>query len=133
MDKNEKRNEIIRTFRKFARLGLDSESLNPIQAYKKIDILCYSHRSRLDMIALYDVMRLLWLDNEIETINAIKNVYFAGKAYRLTKHDISARVLALANENYCDERTIYRRLEKARELYVKIREREGLILSEYES
>ncbi len=127
MQSNDKRNEIIRVFRKFARLGLDSDKLNPIQVYKKIDVLCYSRRARLDMLSVYDTLRILWLYGETDTLDAIKDVYFEGKAYRLTKYDISARVLALANENHCDERTIYRRLERARNLYEKIREREGLI------
>lgn len=127
MQSNDKRNEIIRVFRKFARLGLDSDKLNPIQVYKKIDVLCYSRRARLDMLSVYDTLRILWLYGETDTLAAIKDVYFEGKAYRLTKYDISARVLALANENHCDERTIYRRLERARNLYEKIREREGLI------
>lgn len=127
MQNNEKRNEIIRVFRKFARLGLDSETLSPIQVYKKIDILCASRRGRLDMLSVYDTLRLLWLNNEIEIIEAIRRVYFEGKEYRLTKYDIGARVLALANDEHCDERTIYRRLERARKIYEKLREREGLI------
>lgn len=127
MQKNDKRNEIIRAFRKFARLGLDSETLNPIQVYKKIDVLCVSRRARLDMLSVYDTLRLLWLADEAEIIDAVRNVYFEGKAYRLTKYDISARVLALAAKNHCDERTIYRRLERARDAYEKIRESEGLI------
>ena len=127
MEKNDKRNEIIRVFRKFTRLGLDSERLNPIQVYKKIELLCYSRRARLDMLAVYDTLRLLWLQDDLETIGAIKSVYFSGKAYRLTKYDISARVLALATESHCDERTVYRRLERARTVYEKIRAREGLI------
>ena len=127
MQNADKRNEILRAFRKFARLGLDNENWNPIQVYKRIEVLCFSHRSRLEMLAVYDTLRLLWLDGEIETINALRDVYFAGKAYRLTKHDISARVLAIAQENHCDERTVYRRLEKARILYEKIRERDVLI------
>ncbi len=124
---NNKRNEIIRVFRKFARLGLDSETLNPIQVYKKIDILCVSRRSKLDMLAVYDTLRLLWLEEEDGIIDAIRNVYFDDKAYRLTKYDISAKILALAYKNHCDERTIYRRLERARGLYEKIRDNEGLI------
>ena len=127
MEKSEQRNEIIRVFRKFTRLGLDSERLNPAQIYKKIDVVCVSRRARLDMLAVYDTLRLLWLNDETEIIVALKCVYFGGKEYRLTKYDISSRVLALANENYCDERTIYRRLERARILYSKIREREGLL------
>ena len=127
MEKNEARNEIIRAFRKFARLGLDSEQLNPIQVYKKIDILCHSRRTRLEMLAVYDTLRLLWLDGETATVDAVKRVYFQGKAYRLTKYDISARVIALASDAHCDERTVYRRLERARAIYEKIRAREGLI------
>lgn len=127
MHKNEKRNEIIRVFRKFARLGLDSEMLSPIQVYKKIDVLCVSHRSRLDMLSVFDTMRLLWLNGETEIIESVRRVYFDGKAYRLTKYDIGARVLSLAQSKHCDERTIYRRLERARAIYEKIREREGLI------
>ena len=127
MEKSEQRNEIIRVVRKCARLGLDSERLNPAQIYKKIDVVCVSRRARLDMLAVYDTLRLLWLNDETEIIDALKCVYFGGKEYRLTKYDISSRVLALANENYCDERTIYRRLERARILYSKIREREGLL------
>jgi hypothetical protein len=132
MQKNDKRNEIIRVFRKFARLGLDSESLVPIQVYKKIDILCVSRRSHFDMIAAYDTLRLLWLNDESEILYAIKKVYFEGKAYRLTKYDISNRVLALAQEIHCDERTIYRRLERARNIYEKVRSRVGLISDSYD-
>lgn len=128
MPNNDKRNEIIRVFRKFARLGLDAEQLTPIQIYKKIEILCASRRSRLDMLSVYDTLRLLWLYGEDEIIEAVRCVYFDGRAYRLTKYDISARVLTLACENHCDERTIYRRLQRARDIYEKVREREGLIL-----
>lgn len=127
MEKKDKRNETIRAFRKYARLGLDAEMLSPIQIYKKIDILCVSHRSRLDMQSVYDTLRLLWLNGESEIISAIKCVYFEGNAYRMTKYDIGARVLSLAQSNHCDERTIYRRLERARAIYEKIRERQGLI------
>jgi hypothetical protein len=130
MQKADKRNEIIRSFRKFARLGLDNELLSPIQVYKKIDFLCISKRSRLDMLSVYDTLRLLWLNDEKSTIEAIKSVYFDKKAHRLTKHDISTQVLSLAQENHCDERTIYRRLERARQIYEKIREREELLLDE---
>ena len=121
------KNEIIRIFRKFARLGLANERLNPIQVYKKIEVLCISRRSRLDMLAVYDTLRLLSLNREDEVIDAIFNVYFEGMAYRLTKHEKGARVLRLAQEQHCDNRTVYRRLEKARKLYVDIRQREGLL------
>lgn len=121
------KNEIIRIFRKFARLGLANENLNPIQAYKKIEVLCISRRSRLDMLAVYDTLRLLALNGENEVIDAIFNVYFEGMVYRLTKQEKGARVLQLAQVQHCDNRTVYRRLEKARKLYIEVRKREGLI------
>ena len=71
MQKNDKRNEIIRAFRKFARLGLDNETLNPIQVYKKINIICVSRRSRLDMLAVYDTIRLCFLNGEMDIIDAV--------------------------------------------------------------
>ena len=128
MDEKYTRNEIIRIFRKFARLGLANERLNPIQVYKKIEILCASRRSRLDMLAVYDTLRLLTLNGDDETIEAVFRVYFDGMAYRLTKQEKGARVIRLAQTQHCDDRTVYRRLEKARTLYIKVREREGLIL-----
>lgn len=128
MEKNEKRNEIIRAFRKYARLGLLENDLNPIQVYKKIEIACYSRRSRLDMLAVFDTLRLLELNGDEDTLIAIYGVYFEGKAYRLTKREAGRRVFELAMDQYCDSRTVYRRLEKARNLYERIREKEGLIL-----
>ena len=125
---NEKRNEIIRAFRKYARLGLTQSGLNPIQIYKRIDILCVSRRNKLDMLAVFDTLRILELNGAYDTLDAIYSVYFDGKAYRLDKHERGRRVIALAKEQYCDGRTVYRRLEKARALYEKIHEREGLIL-----
>ena len=123
----EKRNEIIRIFRKYARLGLTECTLNPIQIYKKIDVLCASHRSMLDMLAVYDTLRLLELNEDRDTLESIFVVYLDGRAHRLTKHEMGRRVSALASKCYCDERTVYRRLKKARELYAKIRKQEGLI------
>ncbi len=128
MDQNEKRNEIVRIFRRYARLGVSDHEPNPIQVYKKIDVLCTSHRLKLDMLAVFDTLRLLELSGDTDTLIAIKRVYFQGKTHRLTKHELGRRVLALALDQYCDDRTIYRRLEKARGMFEKIREREGLIL-----
>ena len=128
MENNEKRNEIIRIFRRYARLGLGECGLNPIQVYKKIDVLCTSRRSKLDMLAVYDTLRLLELSNDDDVLIAIFRVYLAGKTHRLTKHELGNRVAQLSREQYCDDRTIYRRLEKARTIFEKIREREGLIL-----
>ena len=128
MVKSEKRDEIIRIFRKYARMGLADHRLNPIQAYKKIDLLCTSKRSKLDMFAVYDTLRLLVLDGDEETVDAVYRVYFSGKTHRLSGREISERVTRVASEQFCDDRTVYRKLERARALYERVREQEGLIL-----
>ena len=128
MESNDKRNEIVRIFRRYARLGIDGGRLNPIQVYKKIDVLCSSRRSKLDMLAVFDTLRILELNGDTDTLIAIERVYFDGKAHRITKYELGSRVSALARDQYCDDRTIYRRLQKARDLFEKIREKEGLIL-----
>ena len=126
--KNEKTNEIIRIFRKYARLGLLECDLNPIQIYKKIDVLCVARRNKLDMLAVFDTLRLLELSGETEILEAIHEVYFEGRSYRLSRHEIGSRVCELASKQYCDGRTVYRRLEKARGIFESVRKREGLLL-----
>ena len=128
MESTEKRNEIIRIFRKYSRLGLASSELNPIQAYKKIDILCLSRRNKLDMFAVFDTLRLLELNGDDDVLDAIYEVYFEGRAHRLTRYELGRRVFDVAQVQYCDERTVYRRLKKARDIYEKVRAREGAIL-----
>lgn len=127
MEKDEKRKETIRVFRKFARLGLDDERINPIQAYRRIDVLCSSRRAKLDMLAVYDALRLLNLGGEEKVYEAVRDVYFEDPGARLNKNEVSRRVARASIEYFCDERTVYRRLERARSLYSQLREKEGLI------
>lgn len=80
------------------------------------------------MLAVFDTLRLLELAEDKDTLIAIQRVYLSGRAHRLTKHELGNRVYELSREQYCDDRTIYRRLEKARAIFEKTRAREGLIL-----
>lgn len=50
MESNEKRNEIVRIFRRYARLGLGECGLNPIQVYKKST--CFAPRAGQSSICL---------------------------------------------------------------------------------
>ena len=127
MVKNMERDEVVRAFRKFARLGLARQRLNPLQVYKMIDSLCASDRSKLDMLAVYDTVRLLELNGSREISSAVRDVYFATASCRLAKREISLRICRYAAENYCDERTVYRRLTKARQLYLDVRSSVGLL------
>ena len=76
MTENDTRKEIIRVFRKYERLGLSREGLDPVRAYKRIEVLCFSRRGKLDMFAVYDTMRILHLMGEEDVIRAVREVYF---------------------------------------------------------
>lgn len=123
---NEKSKDAVRAFRKYARLGLTSGTLNPIQKYKRIDMMCVSRRSKLEMLAVFDTFRLLEISGDQSTIYAVNSVYLRNLSHRLLRHDIGNAVRACATEQFCDERTIYRRLEKARELFLHLHKNEGL-------
>jgi len=118
---NDTRQEIIRIFRRYERLGLAREGLDPVRAYKRIEVVCASRRSKLEMLALYDTLRVLYLTGEDDVLCAIREVYFGDPGHRITASVISDRVLRCSISHYCDERTVYRRLKKARELYLRIR------------
>lgn len=130
--KKEQRNQTARAFRKFARLGLDCDEQNPLRVYKRIDVLCHSSRTKLDMLAVFDTIRLLTLFGDDETVKIIRDIYFSISTHRLSKNEISHLVQKSAMKFFCDERTIYRRLEKVRAIYTKIREKEGFLWDEQE-
>ncbi len=123
----EQRNEVMRAFRKFAHLGLANSESNPIQVYKRIDVLCHARRTKLDMLAVFDTLRLLSLVGDSDTLTAVHEIYFSTTDCRFSKSETARRVRKCAENHYCDERTIYRRLHKARELYTRIREKEGFL------
>ena len=127
MKKDIKKDEIARQFRKYARFGLDREGLNPLRVCRIIEVCFSSEKTRLDMLAVNDTMRLLELNGEDECAAAVRAIYFATSSRRLAKNEITLRTRRYASENYCDERTVYRRLAHARELYQRVREKEALL------
>ena len=127
MKKDTEKEEIARNFRKYARFGLDRRGLDPLRVWKIIDVCFASQKNKFDMLAVLDTMRLLELNGEGDCAEAVRDVYFATATHRLAKNEISRRVCRHAFENYCDERTVYRRLARAREVYRKVREREPCV------
>ena len=123
MDKNKKiysaksrRDDAARMFRIYARLGFDRTELSPFEVYSRMRGVCENESDALKLLAVYDMMRLLSLTDP-ESSNAIRAVYFAERGKRPAKNQISERILRFATENHLDERTVYRRLKSAKELY----------------
>ena len=127
MQKKNDRDDIIRTFRRFARIGFNDHNYNPIQTYKRIEMFCTSQRSKLDMLAVFDTLRLLRLSGEDEALLCVDRVYFSNPTQRLSRQEMARQIKKCSLELFCDERTVYRRLEAARELYAQVRSSIGLI------
>lgn len=61
------------------------------------------------------------MNNGVDVAKAVKAVYFTYGAEKLTRNTIALKVRAHAMSVPCDERTVYRWLKYARELFAVIR------------
>lgn len=111
-------------FRRFASLGLDKRRLGVFEAYAVIRGVCRRASTATELLAVYDTMRLLSVGGHADCADAVRRVYFEGHGRRPPHSDVTYRVRRAAFESNCDERTIYRRLRYARELYLALRKNE---------
>lgn len=122
MKKDIMKEKAAQAFRCYARLSLDgTESL--LELLCRIRGIC-GERSVLDMLAVFDTLRLLELEGDDIAVRAVREIYFATARRRIRAGEISMRVRRLAYEANCDDRTVYRRLEKARSIWERVRSRE---------
>lgn len=111
-----------RAFRNYARLGLVG-SRSAIDTVCKIRGIC-SDSAALDMLAVFDTLRLLEFLGDMIAIRAVHDIYFATAGSKLHSNEITHRIRRLADEVHCDDRTVYRRLKKARDMWEYLRAHE---------
>lgn len=99
-----------RAFRNYARLGLVG-SRSAIDTVCKIRGIC-SDSAALDMLAVFDTLRLLEFLGDMIALRAVRDIYFATAGIKLHSNEITLRIRRLADEVHCDDRTIYRRLKR---------------------
>ena len=126
MKKSKERRSMTFALICYARLGEDVGCVTPFEAYKRIEGAYRSNEPlALDIWAVKECLLILKLNGEDETIRAIREIYFKPFSNDLTRkvnrNEISELILRFAYENYLDERTVYRRLRKARQLWLDIR------------
>ena len=126
MDENNKkinakirRDEAAHAFRKYARLGFDKTEIKPFEAYLRMRGVSKSDTDAEKLLAVYDMMRLLAFTDP-EAAMTVRAVYFAERGKYPLKNQTSERILRFATENHLDERTVYRRLKKAKDLYYSL-------------
>ena len=76
------------------------------------------------MLAVFDTLRLLEFLGDMIALRAVRDIYFATAGSKLRSNEITLRIRRLADEMHCDDRTIYRRLKKARDMWEYLRARE---------
>lgn len=110
-----------KAFRRYAMYGFHKRRMKVFEAYASIRGIMADEARALDMLTVFDTLRLLSATGERECIAAVRDVYFANRGRPMKKNELTLRVRRHAIENYCDERTVWRRLLRARELYTVLR------------
>ncbi len=108
-----------RAFRNYARMGLCS-SMSALETVCRIRGIC-GDGAVLDMLAVFDTIRLLEHSGETIALRAVREIYFATANQKPHSNEITLRIRKLADELHCDDRTVYRHLQKARDLWYFIR------------
>lgn len=110
-------------FRDYARLGLCASG-SALDTVCRIRGLC-SDEEALDMLAVFDTLRLLEASGETLALRAVRDIYFATAKKKPHANEITLRIRRLSDEVHCDDRTVYRHLQKARDLWHFLRSREN--------
>ena len=114
--------KIISAFRKYTRLGLANNKLSAFDAYDRIRGVSKNRDEALDLLAVYDTLRILKISGKSEIVDAIYAIYFDAIIRKPQKNEISLKIVRYAYETHCDERTVYRQLQYARKLYKLLRD-----------
>ena len=113
--------KIISAFRKYTRLGLANDRLSPFDAYDRIRGVSKSHEEALDLLAVYDTLRILKISGKSDIVAAVYAIYFDAINRKPKRNEISLKIIRSAYETHCDERTVYRQLQYVRKLYKLLR------------
>lgn len=120
MKKDTEAERVIGAFRTYVRLGLGSEE-SALGVVCRIRGVC-AEGAALDMLAVFDTLRLLEISGEDLILRAVREIYLYPRVYK--KNELTLRVRRLADELHCDDRSVYRYLKRARDLWLFLRRKE---------
>lgn len=126
MRKSKDRVSMTCAFVYYARLIGNRGARSPLDIYSCIRGACKGNDLlATDLWAVHECLTVLNVLGQNDIIKTLTYIYvepFLSKPLRRFKSkELSARILRFAHENYLDERTVYRRLSKARNLWQSIR------------
>ena len=118
MRKNRKRGYMIRTFERYAALGIPTEAADVLLAMENINASAEGDSERRELIAVYITLLLLRATEDKEVLDSFLGVYLSGGDGALK--GIGKRVLRYSFETHRDERTVYRLIAYAQKLYCRV-------------
>ena len=108
--------ELERVLKCYFRLGLDSRRLSFFQVADRIRGYSAGNARRArELVAVYELLRFFRAMGRVEIIDTV--YYIAGKK---DSGEQAQSVLAYSMKNYCDERTVYRRINCILRLYERL-------------
>ena len=119
MNKAMGRRRLARTFEKYIRLGLYDSSLDVFTVCQRIKMSCMTSDSARDLFAVWELIRLLKIEEKREELMIFCEIYHASR--KKYSGSIKDAVIASSMKHFCDERTIYRKLSYVEDRYYKIR------------
>lgn len=110
----------------YSRLGEVSGCGTPFEIYERIKGACNGNPElALDVWAVRECLLTLYINKEYEVIRALKEIYFLpfsrDLSCRIRRNRITELIRRFADENHLDDRTVYRRLQRARALWLSYR------------
>ena len=126
MKKCKERRTITRALVLYQRLGLCECSSFPFYLYERINGACGKNRDLAnDLWAIHETLLHLRVINDNDALKAVHHIYFRPFQRNISskdiKNEISYRIIKYAKENYMDERTVYRKLQKAKKIFFLLR------------
>ena len=112
----------VRAFRKYIRLSAGFDNMSYFDVCERLRRSCRCDSEALRLLAVYDTLITLRAQGKYECADAVSYVYFAEKGRVPRKNEVSFRVRRFAQKNCMDERTVWRRISEAKELYLAILE-----------
>lgn len=111
------RDRAVAYFRKFAVICPDADRISYFSLCDRLRGACRTEAASLRLLAVYDTLRFLRATGHSETAEAVEAVYMVDGAKAPGKNEISCRVRRFAESHSMDDRTVWRRLSDAKELY----------------
>ena len=109
-------------FRKYARYGYDKTDFNIFEICEAARGASSNKKEAAETVAVYLTLKTLEFTGREEIAATVRKVYFKYASRPLKKNEISWRVRRFAADYYMDERTVYRHLKSAKELFINFYE-----------